>query len=138
MKRDGIMEKKWVVMCGLGGILMILGSVTGDVSIYRMVFDIASDYLNGDFAPLFAVVLSILGFIASGGGFTVIVGTGLIAKGYNWIGKFVVGLGAGMGIVGLLILVANGIISGNLLGRIFPVGPGFAGVLLTILSRLKL
>ena len=132
------MEKRWLIVCGLGGVLMILSSTTGDVSVYRMVFDLASDYLNGRFSNVFSIILAVIGLIASGGGFTVLAGTGIIASGYSWVGKFIVSLGAGMGILGLLVLLVTGIFSGGLVDQIFPIGPGFIGVLLTISARLKL
>lgn len=65
-------------------------------------------------------------------------GTGIIASGRSGVGKFIVGLGAGMGIVGLIIMLVTGGISGVLADRIFSIGPGFVGVLLTIIARLKI
>lgn len=132
------MEKKWLVFCALGGVLMIIGSVAGDVTIYRMIFDFVSDYVSGNISAVFSVLLTILGIIAAGGGFTVLVGTGVIASGHNIIGKIIVGLGAGMGIIGLIIMLVTGAISGTLLERISSLGIGFIGVLITITARLKL
>lgn len=132
------MEKKWLIVCALAGILMIVGSVAGDVTVYRMIFDFASDYLIEDISTVFSMVLAMLGLIASGGGFTVLAGTGVIASGHSWAGKFIVGLGAGMGIIGLIVVLVIGVLSGTLADRILSTGPGFVGVLLTIIARLKL
>ncbi len=131
------MEKKWLTVCALGGVLMIIGSVTGDVTVYRMIFDFASEYLSGDISAVFSIVLTILGLIAAGGGFTVLAGVGVVASGHSLAGKIIVGLGAGMGIIGLIIMLVTGAISGTLTQRIFSIGPGFIGVLLTIFARLK-
>lgn len=117
---------------------MIIGSVAGDVSVYRMIFDFASDHLTEDLSTVFSIVLAVLGLIAAGGGFTVLAGTGVIASGHSWVGKFIIGLGAGMGIIGLIIILVTGSLSGNPANRIFSIGPGFVGVLLTIFARLKL
>lgn len=132
------MDKKWLAVCVLGGGLMIIGSVTGDVSVYRMIFDFVQDYLTEDISTIFSIILTILGIIAAGGGFTVLAGTGIIASGHSGIGKLIIGLGAGMGIIGLIIMLVTGAISGTLTDRIFSIGPGFIGVLLTIFARLKL
>lgn len=132
------MDKKWLAVCGFGGILMIIGSVAGDVTVYRMIFDFIEEHVTQDYSMVFSIILTILGVIAAGGGFTVLVGTGMIASGHSLVGKIVVALGAGMGVIGLIIMLVTGAISGTLMDRLFSIGPGFVGVLLTIIARLKL
>ncbi len=132
------MDKKWLAVCVFGGILMIIGSVAGDVTVYRMIFDFIEEHVTQDYSMVFSIILTILGVIAAGGGFTVLVGTGVIASGHSLVGKIVIALGAGMGIIGLIIMLVTGAISGTLMDRLFSIGPGFVGVLLTIIARLKL
>lgn len=60
------MDNRWLVPCDLGGILIIISSTTGDVSLYRMVFDLASDYLNDRLSQVFSIILIVLSVIASG------------------------------------------------------------------------
>lgn len=117
---------------------MIIGSVAGDVTVYRMIFDFVEKRVTDDYSEVFSVILSLLGIIAGAGGFTVLAGTGVIASGHSLTGKLIVGLGAGMGIIGLIIMLVTGAISGTLADRILSIGPGFIGVLLTIIARLKL
>jgi len=132
------MDKRWLAVCVFGGILMIVGSVAGDVTVYRMIFDFIEEHVTQDYSMVFSIILTILGVIAAGGGFTVLVGTGVIASGHSLVGKIVIALGAGMGIIGLIIMLVTGAISGTLMDRLFSIGPGFVGVLLTIIARLKL
>ncbi|MFW6386065.1 MAG: hypothetical protein ACOCZP_02820 [Candidatus Hadarchaeota archaeon] len=61
----------------------------------------------------------------------------MIASGHSLIGNIIVSLGAGMGIIGLVVMLVIGAISGTLMDRLFSIGPGFIGVLLTIFARLK-
>lgn len=140
-------NKLWFAICILGGILMIIGSVIGSVSFFAILFEFASKYIGKQYAPTFSIVLTIFGFIATAGGISVICGTIIVALDHYKFGKFVIGLGAGMGLIGLIIFLVTGVIAGTLVGAFAVLiialiglhgGFGFAGVLLTILARRKL
>ncbi|MFP4006129.1 MAG: hypothetical protein ACLFUR_05380 [Candidatus Hadarchaeia archaeon] len=47
------MDEKWLTVYGLGGILMIIGSVAGDVTVYRMVFDFVEEHVTEDYSRVF-------------------------------------------------------------------------------------
>ena len=126
---------------------MLIGSVVGNISFFRTVFALASEELGVEAAQIFSIVLQIFGYIAMGGGISVIGGAIIVAADKYGIGKFIIGLGAGMGLIGLIVFIIIGFISGNI-GETFlnlmvsliglNGGFGFTGVLLTIISRFKL
>ena len=70
------------------------------------------DYLGGPIANMFSFVLQALNFIASLGGVAVIVGGILIYVGRKKLGKFIIGIGAGMGLIGFLIVVGSALFHG--------------------------
>ncbi len=118
---------------------MIAGSTRGDISFYRTIFELASDYIGGGSSQIFSIILLILGLMAAGGGFTVLIGTAVIASDHRLTGKVVVALGAGMGIIGFSIFMIKGILTGTLVEDFLSIlGPGFLGIILTIIARLKL
>ncbi len=146
-------NKKWISLCIVGGILMIIGTVAGSVGFFETVFQIASQFLEEQFglgevsAAIFEFILVIFNYIAMGGGISVIVGALIVALGSYGAGKFIIGLGAGMGLISLIIFLVTGIIEGALIGFFTELivcliglngGFGFTGVLLTILSRRKM
>ena len=78
-------------------------------------------------------------------GILVIVGAIIVAMDHYKLGKFIIMLGAGLGLIGLIIMLITGIIAGTvvedlagIVSTIINGSYGFAGVLLTILSRRKL
>ena len=81
--------------------------------------------------------------IAVGGGISVIVGS-IIALKVVGIGKWIIGLGAGMGLIGFLSWLITGIYTGTITGSVTEIviglllGPasyGIIGVFLTIWAR---
>jgi hypothetical protein len=139
-------NKKWLLTCIIGGILMILSSTVGGISFFITVSEYITD-VAPELAPILNLILQIFNYIALGGGISVIIGTLIVALNKYGIGKFIIGLGAGMGLIGLIIFIISGIIGGTLANRLLEIivnlislsgGFGFVGVLLTILGRAKL
>ena len=130
-------EKKWVLLCILGGILMIISSAVGSVSFFALVFGIASDLLGEEVALALFIVLTIFAFIAALGGVAVIIGVILVTRDKIGLGKFIIGLGAGMGLIGLIIFIATNFMAGSLaiLYAFIYGGIGLFGVILTIFAR---
>jgi len=139
-------NKKWMLTCIIGGVLMILSSTVGGISFFITVSENITD-LAPELAPILNIILQIFNYIALGGGISVIIGTIIVALNQYGIGKFTIGLGAGMGLIGLIIFIISGIIGGTIANRLLEIivnlislsgGFGFVGVLLTILGRAKL
>ncbi|TFF93341.1 MAG: hypothetical protein EU543_03845 [Promethearchaeota archaeon] len=139
-------NKKWMVLCAIGGVLMLIGSTVGDVGFFATLFDIITSEVP-ELAPILNLILRIFNYIALGGGASVIIGVIIVALGQYGIGKFVISLGAGLGLIGLIIYFIAGIYAGTLSSELLTWmigllalngGFGFLGVILTIIGRFKL
>ena len=134
-----MVEKKWVWLCILGGILMIISSIIGSVSFFALVFGLASDLLGSEAAFILSIVLIIFAFIAGLGGVAVILGVILVVRDKIGLGKFIIGLGAGMGLIGFIIFIITSIMAGPLaiIYALINGSYGLLGVILTIFARRK-
>ena len=132
-------EKKWVWLCILGGLLMLIASIIGSAAFFALVFGIASDLLGPEAALILSIVLTIFAIIAGLGGVAVIIGVIFVVKDKIGLGKFIIGLGAGMGLIGLIIFIATSIMAGPLaiVWALINGSYGLLGVLLTIFARRK-
>lgn len=89
---------------------------------------------------LLTIFLAVLNFIGAFGGFVVIIGSFLLLTDHVRIGKFIVSVGAGLGILGLFFHFW-GIITTNawlvaLILLIFP-APGIIGCIFALLAQFK-
>lgn len=106
-------NKKWMVLCAIGGVLMLLGSTVGDVGFFATLFAIITSEVP-ELAPILNLILRIFNYIALGGGTSVIIGVIIVALGQYGIGKFIISLGAGLGLIGLIVYFFAGIYAGTL------------------------
>lgn len=135
------LEKKWIWICIFGGLLMLIFSVTGSASFFALIFAIAAEHLGAEAALVLSIILVIFAIVALGGGISVILGACLVSREKFRIGKLIIGLGAGMGLIGLIIFLVLCIWAGTPLAIISFVingSVGLFGVLLTIFARLKM
>ena len=134
-------DKKWIVICIIGGVLMFLSAIIGSASFFALVFAEASKHLGPEVALVLSIILIIFTIVALGGGISVIIGALLVSKDKIGLGKFIIGLGAGMGLIGLVIFVITSLLAGTILAVAIGLingSYGFLGVLLTIFSRMKM
>ncbi len=138
-------NKKWILLCIIGGILMFLGSMIGSISFFETIFGLLVDEIGEDMANIVSIILQVLAYIAMGGGISVIVGVLMVAKDHYRLGKFVIGIGAGMGLIGLIVFIITSIVNGTVVGEFLGIvlqilngSYGFLGVILTIIARKKL
>ena len=126
-----------------GGILMIYAGVSGSIGIFQTLAEYAKEYLEPSQASILETILIVLGFIASLGGISVLAGVYLIKKRRKGTGKFIIGIGPGMGLIGLILLLITTIIGGAGLTGAYQLlaamatGASGLGVLLTILGRMR-
>lgn len=121
----------------LSGILLIISGTRGSIGIYGMIFSILASFVED------ALILSILGavaltlmFLASLGGFSVILGGYLVYKSKVRLGRFIIGLGAGVGIPGLLLTLFTFIVRQNVSAVMAQHGVvGWTGILLSLIAR---
>jgi len=135
----------WILLCIIGGILMIVGSVVGSITFFETLFDLIEADVGENVAKIVSLVIQILGYIAIAGGISVIVGSLIVAMDHYRLGKFIIGIGAGMGLISLLIFLITGIVEGSILEELDQIvtetihgSYGFLGVILTIIARMKL
>ncbi|MFW9943059.1 MAG: hypothetical protein ACFFFT_18625 [Candidatus Thorarchaeota archaeon] len=138
-------NKKWIILCIIGGILMIISSAVGSVAFFETLFDLIEEDVGEDVAKIVALVIQILAYIAMAGGISVIVGSLIVAMNHYRLGKFIIGLGAGMGLISLIIFLVSGIFEGSILDDLEGIvlgivngSYGFLGILLTIFARMKM
>jgi len=95
----------WILLCFLGGILMIIGSAIGSAEFYIYFANLVSSYISPEFMPLVAVILTILEYISFYGGYSVIVGAILILINQIRLGKIIIMVATSFGILGLVFYV---------------------------------
>jgi len=124
---------------------MFLGSIIGSISFFEIIFSLIKEEIGENSAEILSIFLQILAYIAMGGGISVIFGSIIVSIDHYKLGKFIIGIGAGMGLIGLIIFLIisliNGVIVNEILGIVFGIingSYGFLGVLLTIIARMKL
>ena len=134
-----------IITCIIGGALMLLASIVGTAASYLIIGDIVANQLP-EYRDLIITFLGICVFIAGFGGASVIVGA-IIAFKVRPMGKWIIGLGAGMGLIGFISWIVTGIIAGTLTGTVIEIliglllGPasyGIIGVFITIFGRKKI
>ena len=135
-------NKVSVTLCIIGGILMIIASIVGSATTYQMIVDFLSSRFP-DYETYLRLFLTICIIIALGGGISVIIGSIITFKSVG-LGKWIIGLGAGMGLIGLIIFIVTGIIAGTITGTVAeiiiglllgPMSYGIIGVFMTIFAR---
>ena len=135
-------NKGSITACIIGGILMVIASIVGNALAYRLIVGFVAERFP-EYEAFFLIFLTICILIALGGGISVIIGS-IIAFKVIPIGKWIIGLGAGMGLIGFIIWLVTGIIAGTITGTFLQIlvglllGPasyGIIGVFLTIWAR---
>ncbi len=141
------MEKKWIwiLLCIIGGILLIISSTVRSFTFFERLFGLIAADVGPVVATIVSIVIQILGYISMVGGIVVIIGALIVAMNHYILGKIIIALGAGMGLIGLIIFFITSIIEGSIyadiVGLITEIGHGsygFIGIILTIIARLKL
>ena len=140
-------NKKWIFLCILGGALMIIGSMVGNPTIFTFIFGVAAEHVGPKTQSVLSLILNIFTYIALGGGISVISGASLVMMHRYKSGKLIIWIGAGMGIIGLMVFLSLQGIEGTLISMLrmeittllsLNGGFGFAGIILVVLSRFKM
>jgi hypothetical protein len=133
-------SKSAVILAFVGGALLIIAGVTGSVGIVGKAIEYLIDQLGGPTADILSIVLQALNFIADLGGVAVIFGGVLIYMERKRVAKFVIGIGAGMGLIGFLITLISALFHGwaYTLAFLFFIfqSLGWIGVILSIAATL--
>jgi len=142
-KRKMTNNEKAGLIAIIGGILMLLAGASGAAA-WTSVGNVIVDMFNNESLRLPFQILALLGSL---GGFIVILGGLLIHGKYIkmkkkdqriFFGKLSITIGAGMGVIGLLIFLIVAVMNANPEASIIgAVGIGFVGLILTIVARMK-
>jgi hypothetical protein len=133
-------SKSAVILAFVGGALLIIAGVTGSVGIVGTAIEYLIDQLGGPTADILSIVLQALNFIADLGGVAVIFGGALIYMERKRVAKFIIGIGAGMGLIGFLITLISAFFHGWAYTLAFLLvisqSLGWIGVILSIAATL--
>ncbi len=119
------------------GVLLVVSGVRGSIGGYGLVFSALALFVED------AVVLSVLWvvalvlvFLASLGGFAVMLGGYLIYRSQVMLGRLVIGLGAGVGIPGLVLMLLTVMVTRDFSSIIAQYGViGWVGIALSLVVR---
>lgn len=129
-----------LVLATIAGIILIVSRTTGSLGFYETILNYIAAQFGGEVAIVISYVLWALSIIASLGGFAVIIGGILIHRGRVTTGRFVISIGAGMGIIGLLVEIGSAALQGwtSLVGLIFAMTQSLSwiGIILSIVASL--
>ena len=129
-------NQKAAVIAIVGGIMMLIAGVTGAAA-WERIGEIVQDAMENDSLNIVFQILAILGGL---GGLLVILGGLLFLKegGSAKVGKLLITIGAGFGLIGLIIFIILAIMGDDpgttLLGAL---SIGFIGLILSIVARMK-
>lgn len=101
----------------IAGVIALITGLVGSAGFYAAVFAVAADLAPASWLIL-GWVLVILDFLASLGGITVIIGGVLILAYKLGLGKFLIGLGIGMSLIGIIITIVIAAVGGAVIGAI--------------------
>ena len=126
------------ILCIVGGALLVVAGTTGMKSLLEQILSYIQPAV--DASPILATIFRVLIFIAALGGIYVIIG-GLLIFHVPRIGKLLVMLGAGLGLVGFMIPMSLAWRQGIPINELFE---GYVsstwgyvlGIMLTIIGRL--
>ena len=124
---------------------MLLSSLVGSLGFIGTLLTFIGGLMGAETAEFINLLLIVLGFIAGGGGLTVIIGALIAGFGPDRLGRFIIGLGIGIGLIGLIILIITNLMGGLPLNDLFAILLstfngiyGFIGVVLSIFSRMRM
>ena len=138
-------HKKWVILCIIGGVLMLLSSVVGRVGFLGTLLELLAGVVNTEIQRIIETILTIFTYIAAGGGISVIIGALIAGFSSDFVGRLIVGIGIGASLISLIILLITSIFGGttiddlpSILLNTFNGIYGLVGVILAIFARRQL
>lgn len=123
--------RKAMGLAFVSGFLLLISGISG-LATWETIRDFVTKNIIDDY--VIQIVFSMLIFIASLGGIAVIAGGILIGKDNIGSGKFAIALGAGLGLIGLIVSIIVAYTEHNLtISGFFSIG--FIGLILSIIAR---
>ena len=128
-----------ILFAFIGGILLVQTTWVGSVGFLADIATYATTYFPAS-AEIVTFILNVLVYIEGLGGIAVIIGGILFLMSRIGTGKFIIGLGAGIGLIGLIIMLVEAVLAGGveaLLDVVTLISQSIAwiGVILSIIAR---
>ncbi len=138
-------HKKGVILCIIGGALMLLSSVLGRLGFLGTLITLLYGNVTPEIQQILEIILTIFSYIAAGGGISVIIGAFVAGFSSDFVGRLIVGLGMGASLISLIILLVTSIIGGSTINNLLSIllttfnnAYGLAGVVISIIARRQL
>jgi len=138
-------HKKWVILCIIGGALMLISSIVGRVGFLGTLLELLAGVVNAEVQRIIEIVLTVFTYIAAAGGISVIIGALIAGFSSNFIGRLIVGIGIGASLISLIVLLIISIYGGSTVNDLpqiflntFNGIYGLVGVLIAIFARRQL
>ena len=135
-----VSSKVAALLAYIGGTLLLLAGATGSVGIVGTIIEYMIENLGGTTANFLSMVLQVLNFVADLGGVAVIIGGSFVLTERKRTGRFIIGLGAGMGLIGFLLILASALLHGwaNVIDFLLIISQsvGWIGVIFAIIATL--
>ena len=128
----GEKKKQAMIIAIFAGILLLISGVSG-LATWEAISNFVTTNVIDNY--IVQIIFAVLIFIASLGGLSVIIGGLLIGKDRVGTGKLFITLGAGLGLIGLIVSIIVAIMENNFtIGSFFSVGA--IGLILSIIARM--
>ena len=125
-------KKQAMIIAIFAGILLLISGFSG-LATWETIRDFVTTNIVNNYVV--QIIFAILIFIASLGGLSVIIGGLLIGKNKIRTGKLFIALGAGLGLIGLIISIIVAFMEKNFtIGSFFSIGS--IGLILSIIARM--
>ena len=138
-------HKKGVILCIIGGALMLLSSVVGRLGFLGTLITLLYGNVTPEIQQILEIILTIFSYIAAGGGISVIIGAFIAGFSSDFVGRLIVGFGIGASLISLIILLVTSIIGGSTINDLLSIllttfnnAYGLAGVVISIIARRQL
>ncbi|TXT56027.1 MAG: conserved membrane protein of unknown function [Candidatus Thorarchaeota archaeon] len=96
-------NKKSFILCIVAGALLLLANAVGSLGIFALLGQVSTIPELEPIVPIITMILWVLNIIANLGGIGVIIGGYLLTTAKVGTGKFIIGIAAGMGLIGMII-----------------------------------
>ena len=125
-------NKKAMIIAIIAGILLLIAGING-IATWETIKDFVLDNIGEN--EVIEIIFVILILIASLGGLAVIIGGLLFGKDKVRTGKLLIALGAGLGIIGLIVSIVIAIYEESpIIGSFFSIGA--IGLIMSIIARM--
>lgn len=124
----------------IAGMIAIITDINGSTRLFKIIFDVVAQFVPSPMVTVFGWVLFVLQLLAGLGGITVILGgLGFFANRLT-LGRFFIGIGIGLGLIGLLFSILIAVFGGSPITTIYRFLLGLAtlrglSIILSIVAR---